>query len=428
LWRLKLTAIHFNYRLRGRESDGDEAFVSTFCRERRVPLIVQRPTLVKRRRAASMQALARDARYGAMKSLARELGADRIVTGHTANDHAETMLMWMLRGTGLTGLAGMPFVREGLIVRPLLATTREEVLEYLKQEGLSSRQDSSNETSRYRRNRIRRELLPVMAQIAPAIVRLLERQADLLGEDERYLEQVVDQLYHSTVSLDSIGRQGLDWRAFAALPVALQRRLVRRVLKATDTEGRASSLRVVENVRCFVLTGAQGARLSLRQADVARDRERILISQRGRMFPDVIDTHVRTLAIPSSVYWPGTDQKIHVQVMTRQAAESLVGSPVADCVLFDADRLSEPLVVRSWQAGDRFCPSGMKGKRKKLQDLFTDMKVGRQERKRIPLLVAPEGILWVVGWRQDERFLVRESSSRCLVATVEPGSLSEGAT
>jgi tRNA(Ile)-lysidine synthase len=111
-WRLKLTVVHFNYGLRGGESDGDEAFVSDFCRSRHIPLVVRRPVLTKQRRASSLQMLARWARYEAMKSLAHEIQADRIVTGHTANDQAETILLWMLRGAGLTGLAGMPMIRE----------------------------------------------------------------------------------------------------------------------------------------------------------------------------------------------------------------------------------------------------------------------------------------------------------------------------
>lgn len=433
-WRLTLTAVHFNYRLRGSESDGDERFVSSFCRERRIPLIVQRPTLIKRRRASSVQALAREARYGAMQAVAREVGADRIVTGHTADDQAETVLMWMLRGTGLTGLAGMPFIREDLIVRPLLETTREDILGYLTQEGLTYRQDSSNLTGRYRRNQIRRDLLPVMARIAPAIVTLLGRQAEMLREDERYLEQVVDGLYRACVGLDAGGRQTCDRPAFAALPVALQRRLVRRMLRATDPEGRAPSLRAVEDVRRRCSAGGRGGKVALRQAEVTGDRNRITVAPRsGRRSaeagpPESFETAAVPVAVPSSVYWPGTHQKIHVQVMTREAAESLLRAPAADRALFDADRLSAPLMLRSWRAGDRFYPCGMKGKSKKLQDFFTDIKVGRQERKRIPLLVAPEGVLWVVGRRQDERFLVRGNSSRCLVATVAVGPESGGTT
>ena len=187
-WRLTLTVAHCNYGLRGGESDADESFVSTFCRERQLNLVVHRPSLVKRRQRSSLQAAAREARYDFMKQLANELGADRIAVGHTANDQAETVLMWLLRGAGMTGLAGMPYAREDRIIRPLLAATREEVLAYLDHEGLTYRRDSSNEKPLYHRNRIRKELFPVLTQLAPAAVRVLRRQADLLREDEHFLE------------------------------------------------------------------------------------------------------------------------------------------------------------------------------------------------------------------------------------------------
>jgi tRNA(Ile)-lysidine synthase len=127
---------------------------------------------------------------------------------------------------------------------------------------------------------------------------------------------------------------------------------------------------------------------------------------------------VLTVPVPSTVYWARTNQQIHVQLITRRAAEELSRSPSTGLAVFDADRFSEPLVVRTWQAGDRFFPDGMKGKSKKLQDFFTDRKVDRQERGKVPLLVAPEGILWVVGMRQDERFVVRSETTRCLVVSV----------
>ena len=423
-WRLTLTAVHFNYGLRGNESDGDESFVSNLCRELHVPLLIRRPTLVKAKQQSSLQALARDVRYAAMESIAHEIGSDRVVVAHTANDQAETMLMWMLRGAGLTGLAGMPFVRESLFVRPLLAVSREEILEYLTQEGLQYRQDSSNESARYRRNRIRRELVPVMEQIAPATVRLLQRQANLLREDEHYLEHVARELYLSLVHQDGGGGQRVERQAFIALPVSPQRRIVRMMLRKADHAGRAPSAQTVEDVRRFVQTAAEGAQLALHHLALMQEGEAIRIGLRGqkrsgRVTPaEPAAPKALPVPIPSTVYWPGTAQKIHVEVVMREAAESFLKMPAAECAVFDADRVSEPLVVRSWQAGDRFYPAGMQGKSKKLQDLFTDLKVRRQERKLIPLLVAPEGILWVVGRRQDERFLVRERTVRCLVAAV----------
>ncbi len=423
-WQLTLTAVHFNYGLRGAESDGDEVFVSTFCKERQLPLVIHRPKLVKRRQRSSLQATARDARYDFMKQLAREVGADRIAVGHTANDQAETVLMWLLRGAGMAGLAGMPYAREDGIIRPLLEATREEVVAYLDHERLTYRCDSSNDKPFYHRNRIRKELFPVITGLAPAAVRLLQRQADLLREDERYLAEATNELARALVSHDSRGGQRVDRRAFIKLPVALQRRLVRTILRTYDGEGRASSFRVVESVRHIFLKGRSGARLFLKQALVILDQGSVLFSPRTEGDHGVEigsgqgGREILPLPVPSTVYWARTNQQIQVQHMNCRDAEALGKGPSQGRVMFDADRFSEPLLVRAWQPGDRFSPHGMRGKSKKLQDFFTDRKVARHERGKVPLLVAPEGILWVVGMQQDERFIIRDGTTRCAVASV----------
>jgi tRNA(Ile)-lysidine synthase len=387
---------------------------------------------MKRRKQSSVQAMARDARYAAMKEVAREVGADRIVVGHTADDQAETILMWMLRGAGLSGLAGMPFVREGMIVRPLLSSTREQVIDFLEQEGLSYRQDSSNGTSRYHRNRIRKELMPVIKQLAPAALRALQRQAELLRADDAYLEQVVQERWSSLVVPDSNGGHRLDRRKFAALPVALQRRLIRRLFRIDEPEERAASAHVVETSRRFFLSGRPEGRLLLRQIVVRRDGGWLKISRNslGMREPREAGVEPRAempLAIPSTVRWAGTGQHIHVQIMSRKQAEPRLLSRSTQQAVVDADRITAPLVLRTWRAGDRIAPCGMGGKRKKLQDLFTDLQLPKSERGKIPVLAAPEGILWVAGVRQDERFVVREGTVRCLVATMSGESVEEGA-
>ncbi|HJT21357.1 MAG TPA: tRNA lysidine(34) synthetase TilS [Nitrospira sp.] len=423
-WNLNLTAVHINYRLRGEESEADETFVADFCKTRHIPLVVLRPSFIRQRRRTSLQEMARVARYDAMKKLAGEIGADRIVLGHTANDQAETILMWMLRGAGLTGLAGMPFVRESLIVRPLLCSTRQDILAFLCDEGLTYREDSSNTASRYRRNRIRHELLPAMAAIVPAAIRILQRQAGLLREDERYLDKVARQQWSLLVGRDEQGNQVFNRQAVASLPTALQRRVVRLLLKTYESDKRVSSFSVVESVRRFILTGGAEASLRLRKVDLRRKGESICcVSERKD--PVCPDEPV-PVTIPSTVSWARTGAQFRVQLLSRSDAEPLSRQRLKHQAVFDADRFSTPLILRCWRAGDRMQPSGMSGRSKKLQDLFTDLKIPRDMREAIPVLVAPEGILWVAGLRQDERFLLREQSTRCLVVTMTDG-LREGA-
>ena len=131
------------------------------------------------------------------------------------------------------------------------------------------------------------------------------------------------------------------------------------------------------------------------------------------------------LAIPSVITWLGTGQQIRVQLLSREYAHDPSRIP-GRAVILDADRLSGPLMVRTWQPGDRFCPLGMKGRSKKLQDFFTDLKVPIEKRTTVPILAAPEGIVWVVGYRQDERFAARASTRHYVVVSVADQSVKEG--
>lgn len=431
-WSLTLTVVHFNYGLRGAESDGDESFVRTFCVERHLELIVQRPSLPRAHRDSSLQAVARDARYAAMAQLADEVCADRIVLGHTADDQAETIVMWMLRGAGLSGLAGMPYRREGRIVRPLLSSTRADVLAYLAGEQLSYRQDSSNDSSTYRRNRIRHDVMPAMTRVVPAAARILQRQADLLRDDEEYLEEVTRACVARLVKAGPDGAAVLDRPGFAALSVAIQRRVLRSLLRRYDEQSRASRFHTIESVRRCILSGRPDAKLSTKQAAVLLERTVAAfavhrIDAGSRPSSQCRGDDQLIAPVPSSVTWAKTKQTIQVQLMSRSEAERAVGAPSKWRGVFDADRLHGPLMIRAWRAGDRFCPQGMKGRSKKLQDFFSDLKVGRADRRHIPLLVGTKGIAWIIGLRQDERYIVSEQTTRCLVVSVNDAGNREGA-
>ena len=237
----------------------------------------------------------------------------------------------------------------------------------------------------------------------------------------------------SFVSNDEEGRQRLDRQGISILPVALQRRLIRQILRRCDEQKRAPGVRLVEAARQFLLKGQPGDRLMVRSGMLIQKHDCTELSRSrnghltGAPDADRDSTTACCLAIPSVACWGRRNFQFQVQVMTRDEAAQLPPARWAHRALFDADRFSTPLVVRAWQAGDRFCPTGMRGRTKKLQDLFTDLKIRREERGDIPLLVASEGILWVVGKRQDDRFAVRNSTTRCLVVTVMARSEREGA-
>jgi tRNA(Ile)-lysidine synthase len=419
-WRLTVTAVHCNYGLRGAESDGDQEFVQTLCRELEIPLYTRSLHVRDRVRRTSLQAAARELRYGAFMDVAKECGAQRIAVGHTADDQAETVLLWLLRGAGLTGLSGMPAFREGVIVRPLYECSRQDVLRYLRSSGLSYRQDSSNAKPAYLRNRIRNQVMPVLRQVTPAAVDVLCRAAELCREDDRCLDAQIESLCTDRVRADGRGGWVVERAVVRQLPPALQRRLVRALLQRCDPRQRAVGFRTVEQVRQTVIGKRPSRRLALRSARVTIERADVRFTPAGRQ--DVAEgtgaePSVMSLPIPSEARWAGTGRLIRVQVLKREALRDVPLSRA--CIAVDADRVSGPLVVRSWRQGDRFYPAGMKGHSKKLQDFFTDLKVPVELRSRIPVVAAPEGIVWVAGYRQDERWAVSRATRRCLLLTVD---------
>lgn len=424
-WRLTVTAVHFNYGLRGPESDQDQAFVTELCSALDVPLYTRRLDLSCRPRGTSLQAEARELRYGALSSIAGECGADRIAVGHTADDQAETVLLWMLRGAGLTGLSGMAASRAGNIIRPLLESTRDEVLAYLAGERRAYREDSSNATLRYVRNQIRHGIMPALKQRFPSSVQALGRLADLCREDDRYLDFHVTELARRHVRA-----QGGGWvveRAFVhEQPLAVQRRLVRDLLRRCEHWRRAPGARTIDRVLHEIGTPKHAMSFTINGTRLVVEGDMILVAPPGRkeMSAQPSSAAAEALAIPSEVVWTGTGQKIRVEEHARAGIVDATDDPHR--IVVDADRFSGPLVVRSWRHGERFYPRGMKGRSKKLQDFFTDLKVPAGDRRNIPLVAVPEGIVWIVGYRQDERWAVTEKTRHCLVLTASAKSHREG--
>jgi len=429
-WNLRLSVFHINHGLRGEESDEDERFVAGLCNRLGITFRCERIDLKEtaggRSRGASLQERAREARYEVLAKIGRELEVDKVVLGHTADDQAETLLMWMLRGAGMAGLAGIPPTRERFFIRPLLDVARADILGYLEARGLTYRTDSSNAKPLYVRNRVRRELLPLLKRYNPAIVTVLTRQADILREEDLCLNQWVSEQL-ARISRREGGAVLVDRAGLLALPLAVQRRLVRAVLRQTSGLVKGPAFQAVASVLNLASQGQSGSRVTVRGASVERAYGWIRFSpsdehSSGRRNSATSgDPSVKLiLPVPSLLRWPLTGQVI-------RATQG--GLPVTDSApiktgragTFDADLVTLPLLVRSWTAGDWFCPAGLGGRKKKLQDYFSDIKLARHERAKVPLLVAPEGIMWIGGYRADHRFLARVGTTTTVTVELLDG-------
>ena len=439
-WQLSLWAVHVNHGLRGTESQEDARFVSALCDQLGVRVIIEHADLseaASRRKGLSLQELARDRRYAIVARVAEEVSADKVALGHTADDQAETLIMWVLRGSGTGGLAGIPVARGSLFVRPLLEITRAEILEYLAVEGVAYRSDSSNASDLYLRNRVRHGLLPALKRFNPGVVKVLMRQADILREEDWCLEQLTAAQLTALSRTEPDGRILVDRDGLVALPLALQRRVVRALVRRMSGETRGPTFGAVKTVLERVVQGQSGSSITVQDALIAREYDRIRFGPAPRL-PGSREkagggegTRLGAVIVdvPSSQMWAPTGQHIRLRVGTLPTDGSSASelNRCATCVVLDADRFTLPLLLRSWQPGDAFRPFGMGGRRKKLQDFFADLKVPREQRGRVPLLVAPEGILWVAGLRADQRFAATVSTTRTVIAELVGPSSDAGA-
>ncbi|WP_447970757.1 tRNA lysidine(34) synthetase TilS [Nitrospira sp. M1] len=425
-WNVTLSVVHIDHGLRGKESDEDAVFVVQLCRKLDVPCIVEELYVQMNDVQSSgggLQEYARNMRYQALSRIAAKIGATKIATGHTLDDQAETMVMRMVRGSGTSGLCGIPAIRDAHIIRPLLETSRNDLLSYLQQQGLSYRVDSSNHTLTYLRNRIRHEVMPRLKQYNPNVLNTIARQAEIVYQEEAYLDQLAVAALADIQKSKTNDTLSLFRARMLDLPLALRRRVIRRVLHAVTQLEDPPGFDAVETVLQFLSNSRSGSEITIHGVLIIREYECLhvhSIQEAG----GALDKHrwcSQELSIPSQIVWPLTGQTFKVftgaGIRSNMKHES---SPYQ--ATFDADSFQHSLVLRSWQEGDRFHPLGMSGKRKKLQDFFSDIKLARSQRPLVPLLVAPEGIVWVGGYRMDHRFRVTETTQHVLVAQLSQES------
>ena len=413
---LMLHVAHLDHMFRGEESAKEALFVADFAERLGIPATIGKIDVPAscRERGLSAPSGAREVRYNFLRLVADKTGSSRIATGHTADDQAETFVMRLLRGAGASGLSAIPPVRDN-IIRPLIDSTREEVLMYLRESGLAFVTDPSNAKPVYTRNRIRLELMPVLRQFNPRIVETLAGEAGLLRDEDEagdgycaiLMERILEKREHDFV---------ITRKDFNALPAAFRRRLLK---KAVDLAGAGPSelSRVqIEDALAF-MTGAETGRAMNLPYGLAIEREydTFILRQRAETNEFCVQ-----FAVPGITAIPERGMEIVTHVRDRAVEPKhppLSGNYVWQAQ-FDYDKIGSLLTLRNRQSGDWFHPAGMGGHRKKIQDYFVDEKVPRGKRGAVPLLCSGENILWVVGMRTDGRFLADAETKRVLIVLV----------
>lgn len=452
---MELFPVHINHKLRKDESDADEAYVKDFCMKLQLPLLSKTVDVAKfsEERGLTLEEAGREARYEAFEDFRVELGAKSIAVAHNRKDQAETVLMRIIRGTGLDGLKGMEPYR-GKIIRPLLTTHREEIEEYCRQWDLQPRTDSSNLRSEFTRNRVRLELMPQIDSLFHTdIEKRLITLAELVREDVDFFESHIREIYPGFILQRDPEYLLIDRQALSVAHGAVSRRILRRAIE--ELKGSLAGIEKghIEGLLQLACTGQVGAELHLPKGlRASRSYDWIRISRGGipkgeegaigpRRAPETFHEGTGTgastlLKVPGITDIANLDERISAVVFARDAEEAIDKNPEngasggdkstfersdrSNTQFFDYDKLKSGINIRCRLPGDVFKPIRSNGT-KKLKEYFIDRKVCREMRDRIPLISMGQEVVWIIGMKISDKFKVTDNTKNILKLVYESG-------
>ncbi|GAB1475992.1 tRNA lysidine(34) synthetase TilS [Bacillota bacterium] len=437
-WDLLLKTVHINHCLRGDDADGDQHYTEELCRKLGIQCYVFRydvNALSAKLKITSEEA-GRQVRYEAFEKIRRDMGAStgidaqkvKIAVAHNMNDQAETLLMRIIRGTGTEGLAGMEYSRDGIIIRPLLDVTRDEIEEYCKELNLQPRTDHSNMEPLYTRNRIRLELLPLLKnEYNVNIVSALSRLARIAGEDRDYFQTRLEAMQGIAKHDEEAGLCRIGREDYGKLHPALGKRLLSAEFK---------EMGLIQDITAVHLDGADnlmrrgkaGDRMDFpRKYGLRLEYEKgVLFKQDGSpgSAPAVLgERFVYGIKINGTIRIPELKASMSAKMLNKaqnikRPEKTSVAGRHSICLDISKVRVPDSIVVRSRMPGDYIIPSGMKG-RKKLQDFFTDKKIPERERDLIPLVCIGKEVMWIIGYRVSENYIINSDTSEILYLEYE---------
>jgi tRNA(Ile)-lysidine synthase len=386
-WRLTLSVLHVNHNLRGDASRADAAFVRALADALNLPFTLHELDLSTA--SGNLEQSARDARLAFFHSRLAGGLATRVALGHTRSDQAETVLFRFLRGSGATGLAAIHPVTPRGIVRPLLEIERPEIVAFLLDHGIPWREDATNATLRFARNRIRHQLLPQLARDwNPALTETLAHTADLSLAEEAYWQAEIDRL--AGLHLTRRGHAILiSAGALAALPLAAARRLVRHAIHLASGGPPSSDFRHIARVLALAACPQGTGCTQLPGLEVRRSFDWLRFATGAPA-----DPYAFCPSVPGITGVPGTDFAISLEMLesleTTRSPDNVYNSHMG-CL--DWNRLSGPLELRNWRPGDQYQPMGVPVA-KKIKTLFQQARIPVWERAQWPVLTDAESIVW----------------------------------
>ncbi|TJY33921.1 tRNA lysidine(34) synthetase TilS [Pontimicrobium aquaticum] len=389
---LNISLAHCNFNLRGDESDADEDFVLQLAKDWELEVFIENfdTKQFATDNKLSTQMAARTLRYLWFKELKAQLKFDYVLTAHHADDNFETFLINLSRGTGLDGLLGIPQVN-GDIVRPLLPFAREDIEQFAKQQKLQWREDSSNVSTKYLRNKLRHDVIPILKEINPQLLQNFEKTQQYLNDAKSIINDRVDEIAQNIVS-----KAKNNSKAFSISEIQQLNNSKAYLYELLNGYGFTQW-----NDILALLTAQSGKQVFSKTHRLLKDRAYLILSE----IISVPDESIKINESQNLVLTPFGKLSI-----SKGATK---GKAQYNTAYFDLSSLSFPLTIRKWQEGDVFYPLGMKGK-KKVSKYFKDEKFSLLDKENTWLLCSGDDIIWIVGHRTDNRFKVKSNTKEIL--------------
>ena len=417
IYHFSLVVVHVNHGLRGKAADGDQAYVENVCKEQDIPCYSFHVDLKRfaHKEGMSEEEAGRFYRYQCFEKVRKEVGAHKIAVAHHREDSCETILFHMFRGTGLRGLTGIAPVRD-VVIRPLLCAGRKEIEAYLAEKGISWREDETNLTDAYTRNKIRHHVIPYVEEhINSSAGQHIQEMASLLRDVSDYLDRQSAAAFDTCVTVGENPLCAIHAEPFLALDVVIQREVLRRALGVA-----AGKLKDVDKEHIEMIRGLFGKTVGRRshlpyQLQAVRTYDGVVIKkalpeEESQMQGPWVD-----VTLPGIFRVPETDLEMVFEIKESFKTEEIPINRYTKW--FDYDTIEHSLSIRTRENGDYITLDG-KGHRKLLKRWMIDEKIPREERERMLLLADGNHILWIIGHRISDNYKVSEATKRVLAVSV----------
>jgi len=387
---IEIAVLHYNFQLRNTESDEDELFIANYCKSNGIDFFSKKMNTKKYAsdKKLSIQSAARKLRYEWFYEQLTSLNYDYIATAHHLDDSLETFFINFSRGTGLSGLVGIPALNNK-IIRPLLLFSREKIYEYAIENKISWREDSSNKTTKYLRNKLRHDVIPILKEVQPDLLSNFQQTIQHLQDSQSIINDAI-QYFKNEVVIEK--EDVLYFDCDKIVQFSNYKNYLYHVLSPFGFSAWDDIHNLVVN--------QSGKQILSEKYVLLKDRSRLLLFQKKQHLPEefLIQSKNENVKIPLNLSFCNIDN---------------ISNMSFNCIFVDEDKLKFPLIIRKWDIGDLFFPFGMKGT-KKVSKFFKDEKISILDKNNTWILCSDNQIVWIIGMRMDDRFKVTNETRTIL--------------